>query len=192
MSNLQNPVLLAKIGAPHGVRGQVRVTSYTDDKIAFADYGPLSGSDGRHYSVTHARVAKNVVIVSFKQVTSREEAEKLRGVELSIERDLLPQNTDEDEFYIGDLIGMEVIDIEGRVVGKILALPNFGAGDLLEISPRLESGTFGANSWFLAFTKTNVPDVDLEKRRVTIIRPAEISERDSEPDESQDEVRHER
>jgi 16S rRNA processing protein RimM len=186
MSNLQNPVLLAKIGAPHGVRGQVRVTSYTDDQVAFAHYGPLFGSDGHRFLVTHARAAKNVVIASFKQITTREEAEKLRGVELFIERDLLPQNTDEDEFYIGDLIGMEVIDIQGQVIGKILALPNFGAGDLLEISPRLESGTFGANSWLLAFTKTNVPDIDMDKRQVTVIQPREISERDIEPVEGQD------
>jgi 16S rRNA processing protein RimM len=186
MSNLQNPVLIAKVGAPHGVRGQVRVTSFTEDKTALGDYGPLSGKDGRKYCVTHARAAKNVLVVSFKEIKTRQQAESLRGVELFVERNSLPENIDENEFYLCDLIGMEAIDSQRHIIGRIQAVPNFGAGDLLEISPKLESGTFGGNSWFIAFTGTNVPDIDLDNKQVTIIRPSEISERDTESDDISD------
>ncbi|MCF6320423.1 MAG: ribosome maturation factor RimM [Rhizobiaceae bacterium] len=180
MKNLKSPVLLAKIGAPHGVRGEVRVTSFTHDPHAFGDYGPLTTKDDRTFNVIKSRSAKNVLVVSFKEIQSREDAEDARGMELFIERDRLPENNDEDEFYIGDLIGMSVINEHDETIGRIQAIPNFGAGDLLEISPKTPGGSFGANTWFLAFTKINVPLVDFANGRVTIVQPDEISERDDE------------
>jgi len=178
MTKLKNPILLAKIGAPHGVRGEVRVTSFAGEPMAFGEYGPLAAQDGRIFTVKNARPAKNVLVVGFKEIQSREDAESVRGMELFIERDRLPANDDEDEFYIGDLIGMSVINENKKIIGRIQAVPDFGAGDLLEISPILENGSFGANTWFLAFTKLNVPGIDLDKGRVTIVQPDEINERD--------------
>ncbi len=183
MSSLQNPVLLAKIGAPHGVRGQVRVTSYTQDVTAFGNYGPLISKDGRKFSVANARAAKNIVVVTFKGITSREEAEKIRGLELFIERNSLPDTDDDDDFYINDLVGMQVKEPTGEAVGKIAAIQNFGAGDLLEIIPLANTEKLPGGSWFIAFTRQNVPEIDLENRRVTIVRPEEISERDQQLDE---------
>ncbi len=179
MSKLQSPVLLAKIGAPHGVHGQVRVTSFTRDPLAVGDYGPLTGKDGRTFTITKMRPAKNVLIVTFRELDTRELAQSARGLELFVERKCLPENTDEDEFYIDDLVGMQVFDKDLQPVGRVHDIANFGAGDLLEISPQLESGEFGSSTWFLAFTKINVPEIDLKNRRIFIVRPAEISERDS-------------
>ena len=178
MSKLQNPVLLAKIGAPHGVQGQLRVTSFTEDNLALGDYGPLYSKDGKKFTVTKARPAKNVVVVTFKEVTSRELAEQCRGLELYIERSKFPEPDDEDDFYINDLIGMQAVDPSGQVIGKIIAIENFGAGDLLEIAPTENSGKSTGSTWYIAFTRQNVPDIDLQNRRITIARPDEISERD--------------
>ncbi len=178
MSNLKNPVLLGKIGAPHGVQGELRVSSFTDDPMALGDYGVLRSRDGREFTLKKARPAKNVLVVRFKEIQTRNDAENVRGVELFVERSALPQNAEGDEFYIDDLIGMETIDEDKQVTGKIHGVPNFGAGDLLEISPKTATDRFGTNTWFLAFTKENVPEIDFEKRLVRIVMPNQISERD--------------
>ncbi len=168
MSKLQSPVLLAKIGAPHGIHGQVRVTSFTRDPLAVGEYGPLTGRDGRTFTITKVRPAKNVLIVTFKELDTRESAQSVRGMELFVERKCLPESADEDEFYIEDLIGMEVLDKHLQPVGKVHDISNFGAGDLLEISPQLENGKSGSSTWYLAFTKINVPEIDLENRRIVL------------------------
>ncbi len=178
MSKLENPVLMARIGAPHGIRGEVRVSSFAADPLALGDYGPLSDENGTHYKVKKARPAKNVLVVSFKGINSREQAEKLRGLELYVERDCLPDDMEEDEFYVTDLVGMDVLDEAGTLVGTVLDVPNFGAGDLLEIAPRMESGGFSDKTYYLAFTRENVPDINFEKWSLTIKPPAETSERD--------------
>lgn len=183
MSKLQNPVLVAKIGAPHGVRGQVRVTSFTQDPMAIDDYGPLTSKGGQTFTITKLHSAKNVVVVTFKELTTRELAQSAGSLELFIERDCLPQNND-DEFYIDDLINLDVLDEDQNRIGKIHGISNFGAGDLLEIAPILENGGIGSKTWFLEFTKINVPKVNLENHQVFIVHPTQISERDSDEDES--------
>lgn len=177
MAKLNDPVLMAKIGAPHGVRGELRVTSFTDNPQAFGDYGKLSSKDGHSFTVSKSRPAKNVLVVSFKEIQNREDAEKVRGLELFIERDNLPDTTN-DEFYIQDLVGMLVLDDTKSVIGKIQDIPNFGAGHLLEIAPKISADRFSSNTWYLAFTKDNVPEIDMNSRQVFIIQPSEISERD--------------
>lgn len=179
MHKLQNPVLLAKIGAPHGVRGQVRVTSFTQDPMAIGDYGPLISKDGQSFTITNMHAAKNVLVVTFKELVSRELAQDARGLELFIERDSLPQSEDEDEFYIDDLINLDVLDEDQNTIGKVHSISNFGAGDLLEIAPLLKNGTTGSKTWFLEFSKINVPKIDLKNRQVFIVYPTQISERDS-------------
>ncbi len=183
MSKLQNPVLLAKIGAPHGVRGQVRVTSFTQDPMAIDSYGPLTTKDGQTFTINKIHSAKNVLVVTFKELTTREHAQNAHSLELFIERDCLPQN-DDDEFYINDLIDMDVLDEEQIKIGEIRGISNFGAGDLLEIAPILEDGGTGSKTWFLEFTKINVPKINLENHQVFIVHPTQISERDSDDDES--------
>ena len=177
---LTNPILMAQIGAPHGIKGEVRVKSFTGDPLALGDYGSLYDKDGRKFKIMRLRPANTVVVVKFKGVNFRDEAQALNGTELFIDRSMLPNDEDEGEFYVTDLIGCDVLIDSGEQIGTIMAVPDFGAGNLLEIAPMLESGGFGSNLWYLEFTMKNVPKIDLEKHAVTIVSPQEISERDEE------------
>ena len=168
---LENPILMATIGGPSGIRGEVRVKAFTGDPMALGDYGSLYALDGQKLKITNLRPAKNVVIAKFKGINSREDAEKLNGTELFVDRTALPDDGDEDEFYISDLIGMQVRAANGKTLGTIKDVPNFGAGDMLEIAGP-------GQSWFLGFTRDNVPEIDLDRRTVTIVPPGEVSERD--------------
>lgn len=134
MSKLENPVLMATIGAAQGLRGEVRVKSFTDDPTALGEYGNLHSADGRVFEVLEIREAKNVVIVRFRGVNDRNAAEALNGLDLFIERDNLPDDDlDEDEFFYADLEGLEAIDGNGTSYGKVSGVFDFGAGDLLEL-----------------------------------------------------------
>lgn len=171
----QNPVLMAQIGAAHGIRGEVRVKTFTDDPLALGDYGSLWSGDGRKFKLTNMRPQKTVLVVKFKGINHRDEAEALNGLELFVDRSALPDDTEDNEFYVADLIGCDVIDEKDEMVGTILAVPDFGAGSLLEIAPQ---GHKGGQSWFLDFTEENAPEVDLTNRTVRIVQPVEVSERD--------------
>jgi len=148
-------ILMARIGAAHGIRGEVRVKSFTDDPLSFADYGPLFTKDRtQRFEVVRARVQKTVVVTKFKGLDDRNAAEALNGTDLYVQRDELPP-PDEDEFYYEDLTGIEVRDLAGEMLGKIVSVHDFGAGDLLEVRPRR-----GA-SYYIPFTREFVPVVDL-------------------------------
>src|SRR5690606_36043495 len=127
MSKPINPVQLAAIGAAHGVRGELRVRSFTGDPLALADYGPLYTADGRRLDVVDLRAAKTVVVVRFRQVTDRDTAESLNGEALFVDRSALPEDLDEGEYYHADLIGLAVHD-DGGEIGKVVALHDFGGG----------------------------------------------------------------
>lgn len=178
------------IGAPHGVKGQVRVKSYTADPLALADYGPLYDGNGKIFEATNIHAAKNVVVVTFKGVNGREAAVALNGVELFIERDQLPdEELDEDEFYVDDLVGMNVLDTSGNQIGSVMTVQNFGAGDMLEVSPMTANGGFSPKTVFYPFTKLVVPTIDFEAHALTLIPPAEVTvapegskEREADPD----------
>ena len=174
MTKLENPVLMAKIGAPHGVKGELRVKSFTDDPLALSDYGPLFDSSGNKFTISNARPAKNVIVVRFKEVTTREAAEALTNCELFIERDALPEVEDEDEFYLSDLIGMKAQDSDGNIIGIVRDIPNFGAEDLLEITPVNAEGRSSGQTYFLPFTKKVVPQIDIKLGVVTILPPEEV------------------
>ncbi|MFD0915030.1 ribosome maturation factor RimM [Pseudahrensia aquimaris] len=178
---MKKPILMAQIGAPHGVKGEVRVKPFNEDPLALDAYGSLYDKDGRKFKIMRLRAQKTMLVVKFKGVSTREEAEALNRVELFIDRSMLPDVTEEDEFYVQDLIGCDVLENDGTRVGNVMAVPDFGAGDLLEIAPLMDGGGLGSNTWFLEFTQANVPVVDLENRRIIIAPPTEISERD--PDE---------
>ncbi|MEL6744590.1 MAG: ribosome maturation factor RimM [Pseudomonadota bacterium] len=169
---LKDPVLLATIGGPHGIKGEVRVKTFTADPHALGEYGSLRSQDGRKFKIMRMRPSKSVMVVKFKGVNHRDEAQALNGLNLFVERSALPDDTDEDEFYVTDLIGCAVVDQAGEAKGNIVAVPDFGAGDLLEIAGS------GSQTWFLEFTRENVPTIDLDQRLVTIILPDEVSERD--------------
>jgi 16S rRNA processing protein RimM len=162
------PICVARIGAPHGVRGAVKLWTFTEDPLAVKAYGPLLTKDGaRQFEVTHAREAKGHLVATLKGVATREEAERLNGLELYIAREKLPA-TDENEYYHADLIGLAAVTPANEPLGRVIAIHNFGAGDIIEIGP-----AHGA-TMLLPFTNAVVPSVDLEGGRVVIELPDEI------------------
>jgi 16S rRNA processing protein RimM len=161
-------ICVARIGAAHGVRGQVRLWTFTDDPFAVKHYGPLSTKDGtRQFEVTSAREAKDHLVATLKGVMTRNEAENLNGVELYVAREQLPE-TDEGEYYHADLIGLAAVTPDNGPVGRVVAIHNFGAGDIIEIAPPQ-----GA-TMLLPFTNAVVPTVDIAGGRVVIQLPGEI------------------
>jgi 16S rRNA processing protein RimM len=161
-------ICVARIGAPHGVRGAVKLWTFTEDPMAVMQYGPLATKDGtRRFEVADAREAKGHLVATLKGVATREDAERLNGTELYIAREKLPA-TDADEYYHADLIGLAAVDAVGAPIGRVIAIHNFGAGDIIEIAPA--HGT----SMLLPFTNAVVPTVDLAAGRVVIELPQEI------------------
>jgi 16S rRNA processing protein RimM len=166
------PICVARIGAAHGVRGAVKLWTFTEDPLAVKRYGPLATKDGaRWFEVTHAREAKGHLIATLKGIATREDAERLNGIELYIAREKLPA-TDADEYYHADLIGLAAVNADGESLGKVIAIHNFGAGDIIEIAP--PQGT----TLLLPFTNAVVPTVDLVCGRVVIELPTEIEGED--------------
>src|ERR1700730_3458973 len=148
-------ICIARIGAAHGVRGAVKLWTFTEDPLAVKHYGPLTTKDGaRQFEVTHAREAKDHLVATLKGIATREEAERLNGVELYIARDKLPE-TDEGEYYHADLIGLAAVTAADAPLGRVIAIHNFGAGDIIEIAP-----PHGA-TLLLPFTNAVVPSVDV-------------------------------
>jgi 16S rRNA processing protein RimM len=162
------PICVARIGAAHGVRGAVKLWTFTEDPLAVTRYGQLMTKDGaRQFEVTHVREAKGHLVATLKGIATREEAERLNGVELYVAREKLP-DTSEDEYYHADLIGLAAVNAAGEPLGRVIAIHNFGAGDIIEIAP-----PDGATV-LLPFTNAVVPTVDLEGGRVVIELPDEI------------------
>ena len=161
-------VCVARIGAAHGVRGEVRLWTFTEDPLAVLRYGPLSTKDGaRLLEVARAREARDHLVAALKGVTTRDDAERLNGVELYIARDKLPA-TDDDEYYHADLIGLAAVGADGAPVGRVVAIHNFGAGDIIEIAPPQ------GPTLMLPFTNAVVPTVDIAGGRVVIEMPGEV------------------
>jgi len=165
-------ICVARIGAAHGVRGAVKLWTFTEDPFAVTRYGPLTTKDGaRSYEIAHAREAKGHLVATLKGVATRNEAERLNGLELYVARDKLPA-TDDDEYYHADLIGLAAETTGGAPLGKVIAIHNFGAGDIIEIAPA--SGA----TMLLPFSNAVVPEVDLKGGRVVIALPQEIEGED--------------
>ena len=163
MTKLENPVLMATIGAAQGLRGEVRVKSFTEDPTELGDYGNLYTADGRVFEILDIREAKTVVIVRFRGINSREDAEALNGIELFVDRDNLPdEELDDDEFYYADLEGLEAVDKDGKSFGTVSAVFDFGAGDLLELKGP------GRRPSLIPFTEAAVLEIDLEGGKILI------------------------
>jgi 16S rRNA processing protein RimM len=161
-------ICIARIGAAHGVRGAVKLWTFTEDPLAVKTYGPLVSKDGaRSFEIATTREAKGHLVATLKGIATREDAERLNGIELYIAREKLPA-TDENEYYHADLIGLAAVDAAHEPLGRVVAIHNFGAGDIIEIAP--PSGT----TLLLPFTHAVVPSVDLKGGRVVVEVPAEI------------------
>ena len=151
------------------MRGEVRLQSFTQDPLAVAGYGPLRGADGRSFTLDKVRLVKDDMLVArVAGVATREAAQALTHLELSVERAALPP-PDEDEVYVADLIGLAAVDGDGTTLGTIVAVPNYGGGDLLEVRP-----PGGGETLPFPFTKAVVPTLDLVTGRVTIVPPDEV------------------
>jgi 16S rRNA processing protein RimM len=161
-------ICVARIGAAHGVRGAVKLWTFTEDPLAVRHYGPLFTKDGaRSFEVATAREAKGHLVATLKGIATREDAERLNGIELYVAREKLPA-TDDDEYYHADLIGLTAVNDADQPLGRVVAIHNFGAGDIIEIAP-----PHGA-TMLLPFTNAVVPLVDVAGGRVVIELPAEI------------------
>jgi 16S rRNA processing protein RimM len=172
-------LLMGRIGAAHGIRGEVRLQSFTEDPMAIAGYGPLATSrPGLTLSIAAARIGSDQMLIArFDGIADRNAAEALNGVELFLDRASLPVPDDPDDFYHADLIGLEARLSEGIVLGKVSALPNFGAGDLIEITDPRSGDTF-----LYPFTKRVVPDIRLEDGYLVIDPPLDAEPGEEEPD----------
>jgi 16S rRNA processing protein RimM len=170
-------ICVARIGAAHGTRGEVRLWPFTEDPMAVAGYGPLETEDrSRRFELESVRPFKDHLIVRLRGVGTREAVEQLRNAQLFIPRDRLPAPEDDDTFYHADLIGLAAVRRDGSAFGTVLALHNFGAGDLLEIRP-----ADGGPTVMLAFTRAAVPEVDLPARRI-VVDPPQAIDGDAGPD----------
>ncbi|SER21499.1 16S rRNA processing protein RimM [Faunimonas pinastri] len=171
MADEADKILLAQIGAPHGVRGEVRVKSFTADPLALRDYKPLVSRDGRLFVVERLRPAKDVLVVKFRGLDDRNAAEALNGTRIFVSREALPE-PDEDEFYHADLIGLAAMLESGEPFGTIVAFHDHGAGEMVEVAPPQ------GQTLLVPFTQAAVPVIDIAAGRVVVVPPPEISERD--------------
>lgn len=173
-----NLLLMGRIGSAHGIKGEVRIQSFTEDPLALADYGPLAtNKPGLTITILSARTNTNVLVAKLEGVHDRSAAEKLNGVGLYVDRELLPPPEDEDDFYHADLIGLSARLGDGTELGEVIAVPNFGAGDLIEIrDPR------NGDTYLYPFTRKVVPEIHLKDGYLVIEVPIETEPGDEEPD----------
>jgi 16S rRNA processing protein RimM len=166
-----NRVLLGEIGAAQGLKGEVRLRSYTQEPTDVAAYGPLHDETGaKLIEIERLRVTPKALIARIKGVTTREAAEALNGTRLYLPRAKLPARA-EEEWYVADLIGLEAVDAQGAAIGTVVAVNNYGASDIIEIAPQ-----GGGPSLLIPFTETVVPEVDIEGGRIVVVPPEEIAE----------------
>ena len=159
-------MLVGEIARPQGLQGEVRIRSFTAHPAAITEYGPLEDETGaRLFEIESLRVTPKAMSARLKGVTSRDEAEALTGTKLYVPHSRLPAR-EEDEWYHTDLIGISALDREGVAIGSVVAVHNFGAGDLLEIRP-----ASGGNTVLMPFTRDTVPEVDVEGGWLRIAPP---------------------
>ena len=168
MTHQPRLVLVGRFGAPQGVRGEIRIKSYTADPLSIGDYGPLSDETGaRNFEIERLRPLKeDMVVAKVKGLADRDAAGALTGVSLFVAREKLPP-PDEDEFYIADLVGLSAVSPDGETIGVVKNVLNFGAGDILEIAPT------SGDTLMLPFTKEVAPSIDFSGGKIVVVRPAE-------------------
>jgi 16S rRNA processing protein RimM len=160
-------VCVAQIGAAHGVRGEVKLRSFTEDPAAFTSYGPLESEDGkRRFEIETLRQASDHFVARIAGVADRDAAAKLTNVKLYVSRDRLPPVEDDDTYYHSDLIGLAAVTPDGAALGTVKAVLNFGAGDIIEIAP-----DDGSSPMMVPFTSAAVPKVDIKAKRIVVVPP---------------------
>lgn len=161
-------VCVAAVATAHGVRGALRLRTFTERPDDVAAYGPVFDAAGRElFTLEIVGHAKDGVIVEAAGIRDRDAALALRGTELWVPRACLPA-TDDDEYYVSDLEGLNVVDRAGVPLGVVHAVNNFGAGDLLEIE------TAGGERLILPFDRATVPTIDLDTRRLVVVPPSTV------------------
>ena len=171
----QHRILLGRFGAAHGIRGEVMVRTFTGDPEGIASYGPLSDMAGaRSFKLKVVRVTDKGVVARVDGITDRNGAETLNGIDLYIDRAKFPE-PDEAEYYHADLVGLRAVAPDGTNIGDVIAVENFGAGDLLEI--RFKDGS---DTGYVPFTNACVPDVNIKARRLIVIMPVMTGEKEPE------------
>jgi 16S rRNA processing protein RimM len=159
-------ICVAEVGAAHGTRGEVKLRSFTADPMAVKDYGPLESEDGSaSFEIEALRSAKDHLVARLSGVRDRDAAERLTSMRLFVRRARLPK-TDADEFYHADLIGLSAVTADGRELGRVVAIHDFGAGDILELRP-----AEGRDTLMLPFTAATVPVVDIAGGRIVVDPP---------------------
>ncbi len=167
-------VCVGEIVGAQGVRGAVRIKTFTADPEGVAAYGPVFDDAGtRSFRLHVTEVRPGLVIATLSGVADRDAAEALRGVRLNVPRSALPP-ADEEEFYQADLIGLSAVQADGSAFGTVKDVHNFGAGDILEIA-LAQGGTT-----MLAFTRDAVPIVDIAGGRIVVDPPSEVDAADGE------------
>lgn len=162
-------ICVARIGAAHGIRGEMRLWPFTADPLAVAAYGPLESADGARFEIEALRPGKGFLVVRLKGIADRSAAERLNNAEMFVPREQLPEPDADGEYYHADLIGLAAVDAGGTALGTVVAVQNFGAGDLIEIQP-----PGGGETVLLPFTATMVPVVDIAGGRLVVHAPEEL------------------
>ena len=161
-------ICVAQIGGAHGIRGEVKLKSFTADPLAVKDYGVLESEDGAaSFAIEALRPAKGYLVARLRGVRDRNAAEQLTNLRLFVPRERLPPPA-ADEFYHADLIGLAAVTAEGTEVGTVVAVHNFGAGDILELRPPAGGATI-----MLPFTDAFVPRIDIAGGRIVVEPPEE-------------------
>lgn len=174
-----DPILLGVVGGAHGIKGEVRIRSFTADPTDIGAYGPLFDAEGNRYTIRSARFQKTVVVAAIAEVRDRNHAERLNGTELFVDRSVLPEDDDEDAFFQTDLIGLSAVSIAGEPIGTVIAIHDFGAGDVVEIRP--ERGA----SVMIPFSEAAVPAIDVEAGTMTV-EPVAAGLKDSVGDQAEE------
>jgi 16S rRNA processing protein RimM len=168
---MEKDVLLAAVTGASGLKGAVKAKIFTEAPQTLTRYGALRDAKGRMFEIAAIRAGKpGEAVILLKGVESREAAEKLKGTGLFIAREKLPAAAQE-EFYHADLIGLEARDGAGRVLGKVAAIHNFGAGDVIEIARRSSDGSPDGDNVLLAFTRETVPVIDIPGGHIVVAVP---------------------
>lgn len=169
MADDKRPVVMAEIGAPHGVRGAVRLTVFAEDPLAIRRYNPFEDEAGRRFRIVRLTVVGKSIVAELDGVADRNTAQTLVGTRLLVPRNRLPR-PDEDEYYYVDLIGLEARDVSGNRLGQVTGVADYGAGDILEIA--------GERTILVPFTRTVVPEVDIAGGTLTVDPPAGLIDDD--------------
>jgi 16S rRNA processing protein RimM len=158
-------VLVGVIVGAHGIRGEVKLKSFTSDPSSIGHYGPLQNQAGEIIEITKLKPAKEDFIATLKGVITRNQSELLRGIELFVPREKLPKLAG-SETYAHDLMGSDVLLEDGSLLGKLIAMPNYGAGDLLEVEVAGSTETV-----LIPFTSAFVPQTDFTLAKITVVLP---------------------